>query len=357
MPNPKLSPNEPWLHGASGIYCKKIVGKLHYLDRDYKVAKRKLAKILRDRARANAGAHDWLNAPFASLCSEFLEMKLGKPSTYRDYRYRLLRALRVLDTDLRVAAVNKGHLQFIENELSRQDLSPTSIRDTLATVQSVFKWALSCEMIAHDPLVGYRKPKARRRYRVVTPAEFQALLRASSTNRPFQRIMIALSRTGCRPGELRKLTWEMVDFENRVWIIPDHKTVDRQEEPRPRIIALPDCIQQMCQWLREQPGCHETHVFVNTWGRPYTKDRLVKCMDRVRRRAGIKLKAGEQIVLYSQRHSYVTNAYGKVGDIALAELVGHTDVQMTRRYNHFNVARLHESQQAIQEKRPTRESA
>ena len=98
-------------------------------------------------------------------------------------------------------------------------------------------------------------------------------------------------------------------------------------------------------------------MFVNAWDRPYTKDRLVKCMHRVRTRAGIELKAGEQLVLYSQRHTYVTDAYGKVGDIALAEMVGHTDVQTTRRYNHLNIARLHEYQQAIQEKRPTRESA
>jgi len=300
MSKPKLSPNEPWLHGASGFWCKKVAGKLHYLDRDYEIAKRKLAKILRDRMRVRAGGHDWLNAPFAILCNEFLERKLRNPTTYRDYRYRLLRALRILGVDLRVGAVNKGHLESIEGGLGKQGLSPTSIRDTLATVQRVFRWALSCEMIAHDPLAGYKKPRARRRNRVVTPGEFRGLLRASASNRPFQRMLIALRRTGCRPGELRKLTWDMVDLESRVWIIPDHKTVERQQDPRPRIIALPDCIWKMCRWLKEQPDCHETHVFVNAWGRPYTKDRLVKCMDRVRRRAGIELKAGEQLVLYSQ---------------------------------------------------------
>ena len=60
MPNSKLSPYEPWLHGASGLWCKKVAGKLHYLDRDHKVAKRKLAKLLRDNDRQVAGARDWL---------------------------------------------------------------------------------------------------------------------------------------------------------------------------------------------------------------------------------------------------------------------------------------------------------
>jgi len=34
-PMPKRNPKEPWLHEASGFWCKKVTGKLHYLDRDY----------------------------------------------------------------------------------------------------------------------------------------------------------------------------------------------------------------------------------------------------------------------------------------------------------------------------------
>ena len=101
MPNTKLSPNEPWPHKASGFWCKKVAGKLYYLDHDYKIAKRKLAKILRDKVRTNAGVRDWLNATFADLCDELLERKRWKPTPYRDYRYRLLRSLRVLGTDRR----------------------------------------------------------------------------------------------------------------------------------------------------------------------------------------------------------------------------------------------------------------
>ena len=357
MPKPKLSPNEPWLHTASGFWCKKVAGKLHYLDRDYAVAKRRLAKIRRDGTRSDVGATDWVNATVSQLCNEFLEVADLRPSTYRDYRYRLLRGLKILDPTLRIAGMKKEHLNKISAEMRNIGRSPTTIRDTLTTFQTVFRWAVDSEMIAHNPAARCKKPKARQRTRVVTPGEFQALLRASASNRPFLRMLIALRKTGCRPGELRTLRWDMVDFESRLWIIPEHKTVERQEEPRPRIIALPDCVLKMCCWLREQPDRHETYVFVNSWGRPYTKDRLVKCMDRVRKRARIELKAGEQLVLYSQRHTYATDAHGKVGDIALAEMMGHTDVQMTRRYAHLNTARLHECQRAIQAKRPTRESA
>jgi len=81
---PKLSPNEPWLHKASGFWCKKVARELHYFDRDYKAAKRKLTKLLRDRERENAGHRDWLEAPFSTLCDAFLDQIKARrePATY-----------------------------------------------------------------------------------------------------------------------------------------------------------------------------------------------------------------------------------------------------------------------------------
>jgi integrase len=293
-----------------------------------------------------------------------LEAKRAKPAVYRDYRYRLVRALKILGTDLRVGAVNRDHLETVKNEMAagtyREPKEPyawSTIRDSLAAVQTVFRWALMSERVAHDPLKGYEKPSGGQRYRVVTRKEFQALLRASACNRPFQRVLLVLRKTGCRPGELRRLTWDMVDLEQGLWVMPEHKTVKRVKGRPPRMIALPDPILRMCIRLKERSNGVEPHVFLNAWGRPYTKDRLVKCMDRVRKRAGIEVRAGEQIVLYSQRHTYITEGYGKVGDIALAELAGHTDVQTTRRYSHLDVARLHRYQRAVQRARSTRENA
>ena len=71
-------------------------------------------------------------------------------------------------------------------------------------------------------------------------------------------------------------------------------------------------------------------------------------MDRLRKRAGIEAKAGEQVVLYSNRHTYGTEKSARVSSIELAELMGHTDVRTTQRYTHFNTERLHEIQRRAQ---------
>jgi integrase len=174
------------------------------------------------------------------------------------------------------------------------------------------------------------------------------LLRASHRNPAFRRVLLALRRTGCRPKELRNLTWDQVDLNEGFWIIPKHKTVSMQRVPRPRIIPLAPDIWRLCRWLAKRAVTGSSHVFVNMFKRPYSKDRFVKLLDQMRRDAKLEVKAGERIVLYSNRHTFGTEATGKVTDIELAELMGHTNTRTTQRYVHLNASRLRQIQQKIQ---------
>jgi site-specific recombinase XerD len=71
-------------------------------------------------------------------------------------------------------------------------------------------------------------------------------------------------------------------------------------------------------------------------------------MRRLRVRVGLQPRAGENIVLYSNRHSFGTDALGKVSDIELAELMGHTNTTTTRRYVHLSLERLREIRKRAQ---------
>ena len=292
--------DEPWLHQATGFWSKKVDGKLYRLDRDYRTAKKKLAELRKKLAREAAGEDDWLGASFLKLCEEYLDDVKAKkePATYTTNRYRLLRALKHLPSGLKVGEVRRIHLSQIERKLTGER-SPTTVRDTLAAVQAVFGWAVRQDLIEHSPVAGYQKPQAQQRSRIITPHEFQCLLRAAWRNPPFRRLLIAMRRTGARPAEIRKLTWDMVYLEEGVWIIPRHKTITMQRQPRPRIIPLPECIEKMCRWLKTRATADQPHVFLNIRGRPFTKDGLAQTMDRTRTRAGLKQDSGEQIVLYT----------------------------------------------------------
>ena len=344
----RKSSGRPWLHGASGWWCTTVNKKRKKLDKDYRVACRKLKALRTQQKREEAGDREWLGAPFAVLADEYLAdtKACKKPPTYVSRRHRLLGALRILGVTIRVGELRKFHLAKIEQEMSAKDYSPTTIKDTISVVQGAFNWAVAQDLLDTNALVGYQKPRARRRTRIITPEEFRAMLRHSAPG--FRRVLITLRLTGCRPGEIRALIWEWVDFERALWVIPEHKTITRQREPRPRIIPLTDVVVKLCLWLGRRPHLPTDHVFLNTQGKPYTKDCFVHTMDRVRKRAGIEPKGSEQIVLYSNRLTFGTQNTGKVSDIELAELMGHTEVRTTHRYIHLNAERLHDIRRRAQ---------
>lgn len=135
---------KPWLHGASGWWCATIGGKRKRLHKDYRAACRKLKALQTASKRGGLGERDWLDAPFSVLADEYLaNVQAGKkPATYRSLRYRLLRAIRILGVSLLVGELRKFHLAKIDQELQSSGYSPTAVRDTIATVQGVFNWAV-----------------------------------------------------------------------------------------------------------------------------------------------------------------------------------------------------------------------
>jgi integrase len=338
---------KPWLHQASGFWCATVGGKRQYLDRDYKEACRKLRQLIAEAKKNENGCREWCDAPFPDLADEYLsDVKARRaPGTYRNYREQLVRAMRIFGTDLRVAEVRRFHLTKIEQAMTGR-YSSSTVRDTISVVQQVFNWAVRNDLLDYSPLAGYRKPAGGGRTRLITPDEFQALLRHADVR--FRRFLIGLRLTGCRPGEIRTLTWSMVRLDDGLWVIPRHKTVTMQREPMPRVIPLAEPIRKLCQWLFERRSAREDHVFLNAHGKPYSKDCLVKKMSRVRQRAGIQEKGGENVVLYTHRHAYATNAIGSVSDTELAELMGHTTTRTLRRYVHLNSDRLRDIQRRIQ---------
>ena len=278
----RRSTGKPWLHEKSGYWCTSVDRKRVYLDRDYKVASRKLRQLKADLRRKEQGAsNEWLDVPIADLADEFLDdiQARRKPNTHAGYRYRLLRALQVIGPATRVAEIRKLHLVKIEQKMTGK-YSPSTVRDTIAVLQSVFSWAVRHDLLTENPLFGYEKPRGRVRTRIITPAEFQTLLRHSDAS--FRRVLLALRWTGCRPGEVHSLIWDWVDLETGFWILKDHKTVTRQRNPRPRMIPLPKPILRMCERLAEKDHQPTDHVFLNARGTRYTKDSLCRKMARLR---------------------------------------------------------------------------
>ena len=245
---PRKPSDKPWLHKSSGFWCATVNKRREYLDRDFKLACRKLKALRNPTNQAASLSRDWLDATFAELADEFLtDLKDRKgEESCSSYRYRLLRALKVLGPDIRVGELRRFHLKLIERD-ARSGKSPSTKRDTIGSVIRVFNWAVEFEMLDANPFAGYKKPKGRQRTRIATDNEFWSLLRHSHPT--FRNFLLASRLTGCRPKELRTLIWQWVDLDREVWVLPKHKTIEIQANPRPRIIPLHPLVVQLCRRL------------------------------------------------------------------------------------------------------------
>lgn len=342
-------PNQrtPWFHASSGYWCAWVDGKRRYLSKDEVAAAARLKQLL-DQSRSGSSADRfWLEEKLARLSAEFLkdaQIRRSAP-THRSYQEMLTLALKVIGPTITVGAVRKFHLTKLEQWMTEQAYSPSTIFRCIHAVQRIFAWAVEQDFIEHSPLAGFRKPRPRNRTRIFTPAEFNLLLRKSDA--PFRRVLVALRMTGCRPGEMQKLRWCHVRISEGVWVLPEHKTLHRQKQPAPRVIAMPEPILKLVKWLARKPHAPNDNVFLNRDGKPWTRYALLSRMTRLRKRAGLNHVPGENLMLYSLRHTFATEAVGKVSDHELALLMGHEDTQMARKYLHLNTQRIREIRQKL----------
>ncbi len=360
---PRKPSAEPSWKEDSGQYVCYIDRKKVYLGADKKAAKIKMLQLRlaaeQDDPAKPVPAPRVEDLTFVDLCAKYLKdhQAKRKPGTGRSLRERFTRAIVIIGADTPARSIRKSHLSLIESTMSNGRLdfagslhkdkqldkpySPTTIKDTIQAVIQAFAWAADVAgLVPSNPLIGYPLPAGRGRTRVATQDEHMALLRTCTHNPWFRLVLVASRRSGCRPGELRMLKWDMVDLDAGLWVIPtsEHKTGTLQRQPRPRVIPLPPSLVHMCRLLKARS--QSEFVFTDRYGHQYSKNTLVIAFRRARERAKIPLKAGEALVLYSNRHAFGTRSVGKVTDLELANVMGHTSTRTVAKYVHMDTAQM-----------------
>lgn len=201
-----------------------------------------------------------------------------------------------------------------------------------ATICRPFNEAECLGLISRSPFRGIRIPKGKSG-RDWTDAEFQAILRVSAPY--FRRLICFVRFSGARPGEARTLEWPHVRYEVEAIIQAVHKTDDAVDQPRR--IYFNRVFLRLLIWLRRHKT-HNTFVFTNRRGRPWTIRALCNHMAIIRQRAGL----ARDVKNHGGRHTFGTNAIMNGVDLAeLAQLLGHTNVNTTMRYVHLANKRGH----------------
>lgn len=345
--------SKPWSRVRRGkrLWYVTIAGHQHPLGDDEQAAWDEYHKIMN---RIGQGTPEeacrGLEVPLRELFAAYLaDTKAKRKHRYfEEQQRRLTHVGKMIGGTTLASEIRRFHLAKVERDMVQAGYSPTTINDTMASLQAVFAWAVRQDIADHNPLVGYRKPARRGRTRTMTRLEWLQLLRVLVNNTPLRIILRCARATGCRPGELRLLRWEHIDFDRGLWVIPvgEHKTGSQQKQPRPRIVPLPKSVLAICRILKAHAG-DRPFVFVNKRRKPWTKDTLSMRFRDYRRLAGIEEIGGENLVVYSCRHTFGTRVAREHGILAAAKLLGHTTTRTTEKYVHLDTEDLIELRRKV----------
>jgi integrase len=278
----------------------------------------------RDRLRAIPTVTDFLNERLMPHVRE----RLRSAVTYEAFARRTIAALgrRHLDE------VTPRDIDVFRKGLLAEGLSAASVNRHLAFVRMAFNKARAWGTLqGANPAASPGMLPERHRDRCLTPEQGRALLAALSkeSDRPAAIAIGLLMLTGARKSEILDATWEAVDLDRGLLLVP------RSKSGRPHRVHLSPAARQLLL-LHRGPRAAIGHVFPGRRpGKPLSTVR--GAWERAKAAAGLP----SDLRLHDLRHSFASALVNR--GIQLHEvdvLLGHSQLSTTARYAHHAPDRL-----------------
>jgi integrase len=252
--------------------------------------------------------------------------------------------------------IDVAKLEALVIHAQKAGKSASTVRYILAIISQVWNKAASRELVQGDsPARRVKKPRQdNRRMRFLKPEEARRLLEALASRSMDVHDSALLSLfCGLRAGEINELTWGDIDMEHGIIHIRDTKNTKDRHAFNTQEVA--DMFKR-----RYVVQAKTDLVFPATNGKkrrwvPDTFARVVDEMgfndtgefivDKKGERAPVKITdARQRVVFHTLRHTFASwLVQGGTPLYTVAELMGHTTLEMTRRYSHLAPDSLHQA--------------
>ena len=267
---------------------------------------------------------------------------LGRaPKTIRLYEYIFLSIEKTIKPTKPADVTNEKADKWIttllitpkaNDKTGKTKFSPVTVNIYARMAKAAFTRFVRWEFIEKNPFFNCEVPKGEVTLpRPLADDELEKLLKAS--NKPLQRCVKILVRSGMRPDEFYHLPWRRVILGSNpyIHIIKDGDWTPKAHTER-RIPATTELIKAL-----GKPGLPEERVAgKNEAYFPVGPNWLARSFSRAVKRAGL---AGRKITVYCCRDTYATNlALQGYEAHAIAARLGHGNLETSMRY--VSLARL-----------------
>lgn len=299
------------------------------LERERQASGRTLAQVIELLANASPtkGTRYWTAQHLA-----FWREQLGARPARDITRGDITRAVAVLQARPAMRSTTRGP------QPTARRLTPSTVNRYLASLSSVFNYALDHEFIDAHPMKGGKVRKldesGRARRRVLTVDEEARLMEAARASTwPMLALFVRMClTTAARKSEVLKLRWQQVQLEDSIALL------GRTKNGRPRALPLVEDVRAALAEAAKVKPLRGDYVFFDP--RDPTRPKAIKTAWEACRRAAGLLKDREDpldhVVLHTTRHSAVTRMLRGGANLAQAAAVsGHQTLAMLKRYEHL----------------------
>lgn len=203
-----------------------------------------------------------------------------------------------------------------------------SKENCLDHIVGAFAW-FEDEYRVPSPYRAARLPRyVKKPRREARAAEYVALMRHGS--RQLRRALWTLWNVqGIRPVSLRQMRWEDFNWEGGFVLTYQHKTARKTGKPL-LIVMTPRQLRFFRNLHRQRPPWPE-EVFLNTDGKPWTRNTFAQHVRRTARRLGLDDQTSERVSAYCFRHSFATQAdEAGAAHEQISLVMGHSNQRMLR---------------------------
>lgn len=282
---------------------------------------------------------------FSEFQDYLLNVRRYSSNTVSSYSFdicdftKFIRSLGKIFKDIKVDDVKSWILDLTERQIGKR-----SIKRKMSSLKSFYAWMYLQKKVDSDPFEYVRSPKATHALPdFFSEKEIDSLLAANEKRTDKlkdrdQALLMLMFASGLRASEVVNLTFNQVDFDNRIMKVSGKGNKDRLV---PFTNAAKEAMLNYINGLRKDLLKEDTkYIFLNSQGNKMTVRGLEYILDEIEAKTGLYGKIHPHML----RHSFATKMLNRGADLrTIQELLGHSSIETTSIYTHVAYENMKET--------------
>lgn len=323
------------------IRNRRMDGSIHYgyvYARTYKEVREKLLPLKqeinysRSVSIEKSSVYDWLKT---WLDKRKHQLKL---STFSTYQYKLQKYVLPVIGKMELAELTKSTIQnLVDTWKNEYMLSASTINSTFQILHKALSVAFKNGYLLVDICEDINLPKKKKKWIRALSQEDQARLEKIALSDSFGLpIMISLY-TGLRIGEVSALSWNDIDFDNKVLYVENtYQRIQTSKKNRKTMLIMTDAkstasqrtvplTKKLIKLLKREKAKKVGNFLCNCNNRPMEPRLINYHFKSILKKAGL-----DNIHFHQLRHTFATRCMEANGDIvSISLLLGHSSAKTT----------------------------